>query len=131
MSSPSRGEDVTVYVFDMNQTSLPTPFYSVLVSNSVFIALSTAFNSINSPDISPSSHSVLLVLSLCPIVISSQVESSQVKSSQILYSFLTRQFILTIKGLILKNKKHPWSLVLSTVYLFRKVYFRQDIIPSG
>ena len=33
--SPSRGGDVTVYVFDMNRPSLPTPFYSVLVSLSV------------------------------------------------------------------------------------------------
>ena len=33
--SPSRGGDVTVYVFYMNQPSLPTPFYSVLVSSSV------------------------------------------------------------------------------------------------
>ena len=33
--SPSRGGDVAVYVFDINQPSLPTPFYSVLVSISV------------------------------------------------------------------------------------------------
>ena len=32
------------------QPSLPTPFYSVLVSVSVFMALSTVFHSINSPD---------------------------------------------------------------------------------
>ena len=30
--SPSRGGDVAVYVFDINQLSLPTPFYSVLAS---------------------------------------------------------------------------------------------------
>ena len=35
MGSPSRGGDVAVYVFDINQPSLPTPFYSVLVSISV------------------------------------------------------------------------------------------------
>ena len=34
----------------INQPSLPTPFYSVLVSVSVFIDLSTVFHSINSPD---------------------------------------------------------------------------------
>ena len=34
--SPSRGGDVAVYVFDI---SLPTPFYSVPVSISVFMAL--------------------------------------------------------------------------------------------
>ena len=60
--SPSRGGDVTVYVADINQPSLPTPFHSVLVSVSVFMALSTVFHSINSPDNSPLSHSVLLVL---------------------------------------------------------------------
>ena len=62
--SSSRGGDVTVYVFDINQPSLPTPFYSILVSISVFMALSTAFRSINSPDNSPLSRSVLPVLSL-------------------------------------------------------------------
>ena len=50
MGSPSRGGDVAVYVFDMNQLSLPTPFHSVLVSMSVFMALSTVFHSISSPD---------------------------------------------------------------------------------
>ena len=48
--SPSPGGDVMVYVTDINQPSLPTPFYSVLVSVSVFMALSTVFHSINSPD---------------------------------------------------------------------------------
>ena len=51
--SSSRGGDVTVYVKDINQPSLPTPFYSVLVSVSVFMALSTVFHCINSPDNSP------------------------------------------------------------------------------
>ena len=51
--SPSRGEDVAVHVFDINEPSLPTPFYSVLVSISAFMALSTAFHSKNSPDHSP------------------------------------------------------------------------------
>ena len=62
--SPSRGGDVTVYVFDINQPSLPTPFYSVLASISVFTAVSTVFHSINSPDNSPLSHSVLPVFFL-------------------------------------------------------------------
>ena len=62
--SPSRGEDVAVYVFDINQPSLPTLFYSVLVSVSVSMAFSTVFHSINSPDNSPLSHSVLTVLFL-------------------------------------------------------------------
>ena len=61
---PLRGRDVEVNVFDVNQPSLPSPFYSVLVSVSVFIAPSTVFQSINSPDNSPPSHSVLSVLFL-------------------------------------------------------------------
>ena len=56
--------DVAVCVFDIIQPSLPTPFYPVLVSISVFMALSTVFHSVNSPDNSPPSHSVLPVLSL-------------------------------------------------------------------
>ena len=62
--SPSRSGDVAVYVFDVNQLSLPTPFHSVLVSVSVFMALSTVFHSIKSPDSSPLSHSVPPVLFL-------------------------------------------------------------------
>ena len=62
--SPSRGGDVAVYVFDINQPSLPTPFYSCLVSLSVLIALSTVFHYMTSPDNSPLSHSVLPVLYL-------------------------------------------------------------------
>ena len=56
--------DVTVYGFDFNQLSLPTPFYSVLASNSVFMALSVVFHSVRSLNDSPLSHSVLLVLFL-------------------------------------------------------------------
>ena len=64
--SPSRGDDVVVYIFDINQPSLPTPFFFFLIlfSMSVFMALSTVFQSINSPDNSPFSHSVLPVLFL-------------------------------------------------------------------
>ena len=47
------------FMSDTNQPSLPTPFYSVLVSISVFMALSTVFHSICSPDNSPFSHPVL------------------------------------------------------------------------
>ena len=59
--SPSRGGDVTVHVTDINQPSLPTPFYYVRVSVSVFMALSSLFHSINSPDNSSLSQSVLLI----------------------------------------------------------------------
>ena len=62
--SDLRGGDVAVYVFHINQPSLPALFYSVLVSISVFTALSTVFHSVNSPDNSPLSSSVLLVLFL-------------------------------------------------------------------
>ena len=47
---------------DINQPSLPIPFYSVLVSISVFMSFSTVFHSINSSDNSLLSHSVLPVL---------------------------------------------------------------------
>ena len=50
--------------FPHKPTDLPTPFHSVLVSLSVFMALSTVFHSINSPDNSPLSHFVLPVLFL-------------------------------------------------------------------
>ena len=61
---PSRGGDVAVYVFDINQRSLPTQFCSVLVFVSICMAISTAFHSIDFPDNSPLSHSVLPVLFL-------------------------------------------------------------------
>ena len=62
--SPSHVGDVTVYVLDINQPGLPTPFHSVLVSVSVCKALSTKFHSINSLDNYSLSHSLLLVLFL-------------------------------------------------------------------
>ena len=65
--SPSRGGDIRAYVYDINQPSLPAPLYSVLVSVSVFMSLSTAFDSINFPDNSLFSYSVLPVFSLCLI----------------------------------------------------------------
>ena len=64
MGSPSRGGDVTVRVVYINKPGSPTPFHSVLVSISVFVALSTVFQSINSPDNSPLFHSVPPVLIL-------------------------------------------------------------------
>ena len=60
----SHGGNVVVYVKDINQPSLPTPFffYPVLASISVFMALSTVFHSINSPGNTPLSHSLVPVL---------------------------------------------------------------------
>ena len=57
VGSDSRGEDAAFYVLDMNQPSLPTHFYPVLVSVSVLMALSTVFHSIDCPDNSRFSHS--------------------------------------------------------------------------
>ena len=65
--SPSRGRNVAVDAFDRNKpTELAHSFFFgfVLVSVSVFVALSTVFHLINSPDNSPISHSVLPVLFL-------------------------------------------------------------------
>ena len=60
-SSLSCDGDVAVYVFNKNRLSLPTPFYSFLMSVSVIMALSAVFHLINSPNNSPLSHSVLPV----------------------------------------------------------------------
>ena len=68
--SPSRGGNVAVYVFHINQPSLHTPFYSVPVSMSVLMALSTVFHSRNSPDNSQLSHSILPVFVLTSLVLS-------------------------------------------------------------
>ena len=59
-----RGGDVAVYVFDINQPRLLTPFNSVLMSASAFMALSTVFHSINYLENSLLSRSVLPVLFL-------------------------------------------------------------------
>ena len=61
--SPSRAGDIMVYVLH-KPTELATAFYSVLVSLSVFMVLSTVFHSVNSPDNLLLSHSVLPVLFL-------------------------------------------------------------------
>ena len=108
MGSPSRTGNVAVYIFDINQLSLPTAFYSVLVSVSVFMALSTVsvsmalstlFRSINSPDNSSLSHSVPLVLIL---------------------SYWS--FQLCVNSAL---------LVLSSMYLFIKVSLSPDLILCG
>ena len=70
MGSPSRDGDVAVYVCDINEPGMPAPFYSALASISVFMALSTVFHSINSPENSPLSHSVLPVLFVPFLVLS-------------------------------------------------------------
>ena len=62
-------------------TELAHSFYSVLVSISVFMALSTVFHSINSPDNSPFSRSVLSVLTLALLVLSTICLSMKVSFS--------------------------------------------------
>ena len=62
--SPSRGGDVAVCVFLYKPTELFYSFLFFLLSVSVLTALSTVFYSTNSPDNSPLSQSVLLVLFL-------------------------------------------------------------------
>ena len=64
VGSPSRGGDVTLYVWHKPTKLAHSFFYSVLASISDFMAHSTIFHSINSPDKSPFSDSVLPVLSL-------------------------------------------------------------------
>ena len=61
--SPSHGGDVAVYIFDINQPSLLTPFHSVLVYMSALMALLAVFHSINSLT-ALCFLTVLLVLSL-------------------------------------------------------------------
>ena len=56
------------FMFDGNQSSLLTLFYSVLASVSVFIVHSVVFHSISSPDSCLFSDSVLPVLSLSSLV---------------------------------------------------------------
>ena len=63
MGSPSHGGDVTVYVRH-KPTKLAHTFCSILVSVCVYLALLTVFHSMNSPDNSSLSHSVLLALFL-------------------------------------------------------------------
>ena len=62
---PSRGGGVTVYVKDINQPSMPTPFlFCSCVRFCLLGPLNCTLHSINSPDNSPFSHSVLPVMSL-------------------------------------------------------------------
>ena len=59
--SPSHGGDVSVFVYDITTRACPLLFILFLC---LFMALSTVFHSINFPDNSPLSHSVLPVLFL-------------------------------------------------------------------
>ena len=69
--------DVAVYVFDINQPTCPFLLILFLCLILSFMALSTVFHSIDSPDNSPLSHSVLPVIFLpfCPFNYTSLYES--------------------------------------------------------
>ena len=58
---------MSLFMSDINQPSLPTLFYSVLVSISVFMAISAVFHSIISLDNSPFSDSVFFRSHICLI----------------------------------------------------------------
>ena len=62
--SPSCGGGVAVHVFDIKPTELAHSFLFCSCVYFCVMALSTVFHSINSPDKSPLSHSVLPVLFL-------------------------------------------------------------------
>ena len=57
--SPSPGGHVKINIVNVNQLSLPTPFYSTLMSISASALLSTIVFSINSPNNTPVSSSLL------------------------------------------------------------------------
>ena len=63
---PLSGGDATVYVFGINQLSLPSPCCSVLVSVSVFMALSTVLHFIILPE-TPGFLTLFLWSYFCPI----------------------------------------------------------------
>ena len=74
--SPSLSGDGVVYVKDINQPSLSTPFYSVLVPTSVCVTLSSVSHSIISPYNSLLSQFIRSYLCLlCPFNFISLYES--------------------------------------------------------
>ena len=101
---------------DINQPSLPTPFYSALVSISLFKALSTVFHSINSPTTLPF-LTLFLWSQLCLIGPFNYISFHK-------FSRRLSAFSLCSSGLIFA------SLVLSTLYLFMKVSLSPDITPQ-
>ena len=135
----------------MNQPSLPTPFCSVLVAISVFMALSTVFHSVNSPDNSPHSHYLLPV---CPRGLTFSWwgcygSCLRHEPTELAHSFLFCCFVyFCLSGPFKCISFHTFSrqlsvfslcsaglistlLFLSTVFLFMKSFFSPDLIPSG
>ena len=141
-------------VFLHKPTGLTHSFYSLLASMFVFMTLSTVFQSINSPDNSPLSHSLLPVLFLLPTGSPSRGGDVAVYAKDInqptlptpffscscvyfchhgpfncisFYEFFRQLsiFSLCCSGLL------SALLVLSTIYLFMKVSLSPDIILCG
>ena len=136
--SPSRGGDVAVYVFDINQPGLPTPFSSVLVSCFCLYGL---FKCISfhkfSRQLSTSSlcssglfkkHFFMAISGLFPSYcwIKKSWKDFVLFFIFLLFFFLFFFFFFSScsSGLI------SAFLVLSTIYLFPKVSFSPDVIPS-
>ena len=119
--SPSRGGDVTVYVPAINQPSLPTPFYSVLVSVSDLMALSTVFHSINFPRqlsafslCSSGLISAILVLSTIYLFVKVSLSPAIILCSWLgLRHLLTKLFQYSVRNGYdskhLKTQKVTWS----------------------
>ena len=109
--SPSRGGHVVVYVKKLNQPNLPTPFYSVLVSISVFMALSTVFHSINSSDNSPLPHSVLpVVIDLNTFYFGRKKCNTHDNSRTVLLSVNESTYTKTLKTYKTRSTERPFQL---------------------
>ena len=110
--SPSRGGDVTVCVWH-KPAELAHSFWFFLVSVSVFMALSTVFHSINSPDNTP--------LSLCS------------------FGLFSALLVLLTTNLFMKVSLSPDIILIGwlgskhqlTNYLLMKVLISPDIIFCG
>ena len=118
--SPSHGGNVAIYVFDVKQPSLPTPFYSFLLCVSVFMALSAVFHSINSPN--NSTFSLFYRSYFCLIGLFSH------KS---LYESLPqpRYNPLWLTGLKAPTNQPCWSLMMRAMFQVPVILFQYLLPP--
>ena len=86
--SPSCGGDVAVCLFDIKELSLPTPFYSVLVSVAVFMILS-----IVSPEGRPGMSDVSPLSGISGLSFDSTLLSSLLFFCLVLLPFLSYRFL--------------------------------------
>ena len=121
-----------VYVLDINQPCLPAPFYSVILSISVFTTLSIAFHSINSPDNSPLSHSALSALIL-PSWSFRQYTSSWQSSNQTAPTSLKNMFNWLLHGewFSIHNNRLPKVLEYPIASWHIHVHVAQNRGPRG